>query len=336
MALNAKVAYGLIGAAVLFRTVRGMQRRFSLKNKVVVITGGSRGLGFALAQEFAKRGARLAICGRDEETLARARDRLQTSGFQVYAYPCDVRIRSDVERFLRAVLERYGALDVLVNNAGTIQYGPGTTMTQDDYKDAMDTHFWGAYYATEAVLPVMRRKRAGRLINIASIGGLVSVPHLLPYNASKFAFVGYSEGLHAELARFNICVTTICPGLMRSSSPRNALFKGKNVAEYATFSLMGTSPFISMNVRRAARRVVKACIRGEARVVLSHPAYALAVMHSVFPNAVQSVFAFANALLPKEGGIGAELATGAQSASPLSDSVLTALGKKAEVAFNQR
>ncbi|MBC5829337.1 MAG: SDR family NAD(P)-dependent oxidoreductase [Candidatus Eremiobacteraeota bacterium] len=336
MAFNKKAAYGLAAAAVLFSAARGMQRRFSLKNKVVAITGGSRGLGLALAQEFAKRGARLAVCGRNEETLARARTLLQTAGFQVYTYPCDVRIRQDVERFVHAVLERYGALDVLVNNAGTIQYGPMTTMTQDDYKDAMETHFWGAYYATEAVLPVMRRKGAGRLVNIASIGGLVSVPHLLPYNASKFALVGYSEGLHAELARFNICVTTICPGLMRSGSPRNAFFKGKNVAEYAIFSLMGTSPFTSMNARRAAHRVVKACMRGEPRVVLSHPAYALAVLHSLFPNAVQSVFAFANALLPKEGGIDKNLASGAQSASPLSESVLTALGKKAEIAFNQR
>lgn len=208
-------------------------------------------------------------------------------------------------------------------------------MTHGDYKDSMDTHFWGAYYATEAVVPAMRRKGAGRLVNIASIGGLMSVPHLLPYCASKFALVGYSQGLRAELARFNIRVTTVCPGLMRSGSPRNALFKGKNTAEYAIFSLIGTSPLTSMSARRAACRIVKACVRGEGRIVLSHPAYALALLHSFLPNVVQSAFAAANSLLPKEG-IGNAVATGAQSASPISESLLTALGKKAEVAYNQR
>src|SRR5262249_50390239 len=147
--------------------------------------------------------------------------------------PCDITDRERVEEMVAVVQYRWGPVDVLINNAGTISVGPVETMTLDDYRRAMRTHFWGPLYTIHAVLPAMRRRGTGRIVNISSIGGKVSVPHLLPYNASKFALVGYSEGLRAELARDGIVVTTVCPGLMRTGSPRHAFFKGRHRAEYA-------------------------------------------------------------------------------------------------------
>src|SRR6185503_4123757 len=122
-----------------------------------------------------------------------------------------------------------------------------------------------------AVLPEMRARREGRIVNITSIGGKISVPHLLPYSASKFALVGLSEGLRAELAKDGIVVTTICPGLMRTGSPRNATFKGQHRAEYAWFSIGDSLPVTAMSADRAARQILTACKRGEAEVVLSVP-----------------------------------------------------------------
>jgi short-subunit dehydrogenase len=118
----------------------------------------------------------------------------------------------------------------------------------------------------------MRERGGGRVANIASIGGLVAVPHLLPYSASKFALVGLSQGMHAELAREGILVSTIAPGLMRTGSPRNALFKGAREQEYAWFAISDSLPLLSMSATRAARRIVQAIERGEARVVLGLPA----------------------------------------------------------------
>src|SRR5438105_6875199 len=118
----------------------------------------------------------------------------------------------------------------------------------------------------------MRRRRACRSVNGPSIGGKVSMPHLLPYNASKFALVGLSEGLRAELAKDGIVVTTVCPGLMRTGSPRNANFKGQHRAEYAWFAISDSLPGASMSVERAARQILDACKRGDAEVVLSLPA----------------------------------------------------------------
>src|SRR5205823_4029010 len=135
---------------------------------------------------------------------------------------CDVTHRREVTQFVRATRERFGRIDVLVNNAGTIEVGPMEVMTLDDYDRAMKTHFWGPLYMVLAVLPELRKRREGRIVNVSSIGGKISVPHLLPYCASKFALTGFSQGLRAELAKDGIVVTTVCPGLMRTGSPLNA------------------------------------------------------------------------------------------------------------------
>ena len=130
------------------------------------------------------------------------------------------------------MVDEIGQIDVLVNNAGIIQVGPLDTMTAEDFRRALQTHFWGPLNTILAVLPQMRMRKAGRIVNISSLGGRVSIPHLLPYSASKFALVGLSKGLHSELRKEGITVTTVCPGLMRTGSPRNAEFKGKHRAGY--------------------------------------------------------------------------------------------------------
>ena len=227
-------------------------------------------------------------------------------------------------------------MDVLVHNAGTIEVGPASVMTEEDYVDALRTHFWGAYNAIEAALPALIQSKDGRIVNIVSIGGLVAIPHLLPYSVSKFALLGYSLGLHAELGRKGISVTTVCPGLMRTGSARNARFKGRNRAEYGWFALGAALPFTSIDARRAARRIVKACLRGEALVVLTLQARLLAAMQHLFPGLTAKVLRLAARLLPAEGGIGSDSARGHESESPLTESFLTLLSKKAEVELNQR
>ena len=138
--------------------------------------------------------------------------------------------REDVERAISQTIGHYGSIDVLINNAGIIQVGPLDHMKLSDYDDAMKTHFWGPLFLVLAVLPHMRNQGGGRIVNISSIGGRISVPHLVPYSASKFALAGLSDGLRAELARDQIVVTTVCPGLMRIGSPINAAFKGQRAA----------------------------------------------------------------------------------------------------------
>jgi short-subunit dehydrogenase len=323
------------GALVAARALVRRARRYDVRGRVVLITGGSRGLGLVLARELAREGARLAICARDAKDLERAREELEAGGATVLAAPCDVTDQDRVEEMVRAVRDHFGQIDVLINNAGVIEVGPMEVMTVADYEEAMKTHFWAPLYTTQAVLDGMRARGEGRIVNIASIGGKISVPHLLPYSASKFALVGFSEGLRAELAKDGIVVTTVCPGLMRTGSPRNATFKGRHRAEYAWFTISDSLPVTSMAAERAARQIVEALKRGDAEIVLTIQAKMAALFHGLFPGLTADILGAVNSLLPGPGGIGANRAKGKESESNLAPSWLTALSDRAAEENNQ-
>jgi NAD(P)-dependent dehydrogenase (short-subunit alcohol dehydrogenase family) len=244
-----------------------------------------------------------------------------------------------VEALVREVSDRLGPVDVLVNNAGTIEVGPVETMEVADFEHAMATNFWGALYAILAVLPDMRLRREGRIANIASIGGKIGVPHLVPYSASKFALVGLSEGLRADLATDGITVVTICPGLMRTGSPRHATFKGHHRAEYAWFSISDSLPMLSMDAARAARQIVESIRRGHAERVLSVPAKLAALGRALLPGVTSELLAGVNRLLPSGPGASNQRRQrrwkGEDSTSALSPSMLTILGERAARRHNQ-
>jgi short-subunit dehydrogenase len=171
----------------------------------------------------------------------------------------------------------------------------------------------------------MRLRGEGKIVNIASVGGKVSVPHLAPYCASKFALVGLSGAMRVELAKDGIDVTTVCPGLMRTGSHINAIFKGKNQQEYAWFSIANAFPLASVSAESAARRIVEACRQGEAEAIVSIQAELAIKMNAIFPELFAGISELINQLLPSAGGIGKGHATGLESTSFISPSILTAL-----------
>ena len=317
------------------RRLRPGHRFMDPRERTVFITGGSRGLGLELARTFAARGARVAICGRDADEVARAERDLAAHSAAALGLVADVRSTAEIARAITATVERFGPIDVLVNNAGIIQVAPLDALTRADYEDAMATHFWGPLDAIEAVLPSMRARGAGRIVNVASIGGRISVPHLLPYSASKFALVGLSEGLRAELVREAIYVTTVIPGLMRTGSPENATFKGKNRQEYTWFSISDSLPLISVDVTEAARTIVTAVEHGDAEVTISAPAVLGSLAHGVLPSAVVEALGLVARFLPRSGGIGRDARRGAESHSGVAPSFLTAATQRRAVTQNE-
>jgi short-subunit dehydrogenase len=323
------------GVLILARSVLRKMHEYELAGKTVLITGGSRGLGLVLARECAAEGSHVVICARDDQELKRARGELQNCGAEVLAIKCDVSDSTSVSEMVRAIHERLGPVDVLINNAGVIEVGPLEVMTREDFDEAMKVHFWGPLNTILAVLPEMRQRKQGRIVNISSIGGKISVPHLVPYSASKFALVGLSKGLRAELLKDGIVVTTVCPGLMRTGSPRNAHFKGRHRAEYAWFSISDALPLTSIKAERAARQIIDACKAGRAELVISVQAKAAVLFDSLFPELSADLLALANRLLPGPGGIGAQRAKGKDSASSWSPSWLTALNEHAALKNNE-
>src|SRR5690348_787008 len=170
------LAAALAGPA-LGLTVLRAGRRVNLSGQVVLITGGSRGLGLALAREFASRGCHLILCARNGDELERAKTDLSAFPARVVTVRCDVTSPGQVGKCVEEAISRFGRIDILVNNAGAITVGPVQTMTLEDFAEAMDVMFWGTVHATFACLPHFRARGCGRIVNITSIGGLVSIPH---------------------------------------------------------------------------------------------------------------------------------------------------------------
>jgi NAD(P)-dependent dehydrogenase (short-subunit alcohol dehydrogenase family) len=247
--------------------------------------------------------------------LDRAREQLLARSPRVLAVQCDITVPAQLDELIRGTLGHFGSIDMLINNAGIIEVGPMQEMTLADYRDAFNTHFCGPLHATLAALPVMRAQKGGRIVNITSIGGKVAAPHLLPYTASKFALVGFSEGLRAELARENVFVTTVVPGLFRSGSARHAVFKGRHRREYAWFSTASVLPLVSIDPDRLARRILRAAQHGQAELITPLAASVQARINGLMPGFTSEISALINRWLPSAGGIGNRRAEGVHSQS---------------------
>ena len=330
---NWLVAAGLSGALAAFALWSNRRGSYDLRGKTVLITGGSRGLGLVLARQAAAEGARVAICARDEAELARARQELVAPADDencIRALTCDVTAAADVRTLVAVVEKQFGPVDVLINNAGIITAGPLENLDQRDFEECLNTHFWAPFHTMQAVLPAMRRRGEGRIVNISSLGGKVAIPHMAPYTASKFALTGLSEGFRTELSQHGIRVTTVCPGLMRTGSARQALVKGQQQKEYAVFSIADSLPGLTMSAEQAARQIWSACRRGDGEVILSLPAKLLAVLHGVLPGTVTDALGWLNRSLPEAALApnGSERRKGYESESALSESFLTTLNKK--------
>lgn len=297
--------YGLVmaGSYYAVRALRTAFRLQSLRGKIVLITGGSKGLGMILARDFALAGARVAICARSVDELEKARSWIhKEAAAAILAVPCDVSQRDEVERMIKHVQRVYGPIDILINNAGTIAVAPLEATTVEDFEKAQNTMFWGMLYPILAVLPAMREKKRGQIVNITSIGSMISIPHMIPYSSAKFAALGLSLGLFTELKSAGIKVTTILPGLMRTGSFINAEFNGRKEAEYKWFSVAASLPFLSLSAERAARKIIKAVVNEDSLRILGLPAQIAATIQANFPRFALHGLSLINRLLPKVDG----------------------------------
>ena len=298
--MNSRVWLGagalLVGGWLTARVIR--TARYELRDKVALISGGSRGLGLVLARHICDEGGKVALLARDPEELARAKDDLTARGGRVLTVECDLLDRDQIHAAVRKVIDHFDRIDILINNAGIIEVGPLDHMSREDYERAMRLHFWAPYELISQMLPEMRVWGGGRIVNITSIGGKVAVPHFAPYSASKFALTGFSDAIRAELARDNIQVTTVAPGLMRTGSHVNARFKGKHDAEFAWFSAGAGAPLISMDAGRAARKIVAAFRRGQPSLTLTFAARGAIAGNALFPNLTGHTMKIVNRFLP--------------------------------------
>jgi NAD(P)-dependent dehydrogenase (short-subunit alcohol dehydrogenase family) len=337
--LTVVAAGAALGLGAAAREAQARDREADLRGEVALVTGGSRGLGLALSRELARQGCKLAICARDETELEAARAELEQGGAEVLAVTCDVADPTQVAAMVEAVTRHYGGIDILINNAGIMVVAPVETITRADFERVMAINFWGVLNPTLEVLPGMRTRGAGRIVNITSIGGKISVPHLLPYSCAKFAAVGLSEGLRAELADTGISVTTVVPGLMRTGSHLNAEFGGEQEAEYRWFALGASAPYpVAVRADRAARLVVRAAKRGQAECTYPLSAVIAARLSGLLPTTTTNALAVVDRFLPRPPRQAAGTRPGTAVEADIEGPVLraaTILGRSAAEEYKQ-
>jgi short-subunit dehydrogenase len=286
-------------AAAWFATRRLSRTDYSFRGRTVVLTG-ARGLALAMARRFADEGAHVWLVARSMDELLSAADELVAGGGWVRTICADIRRPDHVTRIVDTVAAAGERIDVLINNAGTIEVGPVEHAKLEDFQDALATHFWGPLGMIRASLPLLRASGEGRIVNIASIGGRVPVPHLAAYTASKFALVGLSESLRAELKKERVLVTTVTPGLMRTGSYVNVKLRGRHPDELRWFTALSATPLTSMRADRAARMIVEACRHGRATLTPGVQAKLAVLLHALAPNLYASINAMVDrALLPQ-------------------------------------
>lgn len=258
-----------------------------MKGKVVIITGGSSGIGKALAAEFGLRGSRVMITGRNGYNLEKATNELAAKGVEVISFRGDVGIEDDNRRMAELAIEKFGTIDILVNNAGISMRALFEEADLEVVRRVMDTNFWGMVYATKYCMPEIIRNR-GSIIGISSVAGFRGLPARTGYSASKFALNGFLEALRLELAPKGTHVLTACPGFTSTNIRVTALTKNG--------ALQGESPREENNMMSAeacAHYIYAATVKRKRSLVLTTQGKLTVFMNKWLPGLVdRAVFNF--------------------------------------------
>jgi NAD(P)-dependent dehydrogenase (short-subunit alcohol dehydrogenase family) len=301
---TAQVLTGIVAAAAAYALMPSPEKR--RPGQVVLITGGSRGLGLALADRYGRSGAKLILVSRNVDELTEARNTLLARGSvqaseDVLLLPADLTDAAQAIMLIDHAISHFGRIDVLINNAGVIEVGPVENQPIAAYRRAMATNFFAALHTTHAALPHLLSRNSihgdAAIVNIASIGGKFAMPHMLPYVASKFALVGFSEGLHAELRHKRVRVTTVCPGLMRTGGEVHAQYTGRTIKEQRWFKLAARTPILAASVTHAANKIYNAVAAGRAEITITPQAWLAARIAGLAPATTQYAASLVNELI---------------------------------------
>ena len=248
-----------------------------MKDKVIIITGGTSGIGRALAEEFGSHGSKVLITGRNKEQLEATVSALQSKGIQIEGFAGDVSVEEDNLKMADTAINRFGTIDVLINNAGISMRALFEEVDLDVIKKVMDINFFGALYATKYCLPEIVKNR-GSVVGISSIAGYRGLPGRTGYSASKFALNGFLEVLRTEYLKRGVHVLTACPGFTASSIRKNALTKDG--------SKQGESPRAEeemMSAEECARHIYRATLKRKRQLILTSQGKMTVWFNKLFP-----------------------------------------------------
>jgi short-subunit dehydrogenase len=260
----------------------------SFENKVAVVTGAASGIGRALAQQLARRGAELALVDVNASALADTATSVAATGRRVTTHVVDVADAARMEALAEEVVAQHGRVELLVNNAGVSVTGPFEEQSIDDWRWIVGVNLWGVVHGCKFFLPHLRKNREAHIVNLSSTFGIVGMPTQSSYCATKFAVRGLSEALWAELRGSGIGVTSVHPGAVRTNIVRASRTADPSAKQRMAerFDRMAMSP------EKAARKILRAVERDKLRVVICPEAHAADWAKRLFPAGVHRILGY--------------------------------------------
>ncbi len=249
-----------------------------MKDNVIIITGGSSGIGKALAEEFGKHGSKVLITGRNQSDLQAAVDELRQKGIIISGFPADVSRPEDNRNMAAEAIRVYGKIDVLINNAGISMRALFEEVDLDVVRKVMDINFYGVLYATQSCLPEIMKNK-GSVVGISSIAGYRGLPGRTGYSASKFALNGFLEVLRTEMLKKGVHVLTACPGFTASNIRKRSLVNDG--------SAQGESPrdeATMMTAQECARYIYRATVKRKKVIILTAQGKLTVFLNKWFPG----------------------------------------------------
>ena len=226
------------------------------KNKVVLITGASSGIGKQTAIEFAKLGSNIILVARTKNKLEQVENQLKQFNVTTLVCPCDVSKKEQVENMSKIVLKKFNSVDILINNAGFAIYGSVFDLSIDEIESQMETNYFGMIYCTKLFLPLMIKQKSGHIVNVASVAASFGLPGIASYCASKFAMLGFSEGLKHELSGTGVGITVVSPIMVKT-----------DFFEHPSFAKMPKYSPTSLNPKTVAKAIVKAANSSRLEII---------------------------------------------------------------------
>lgn len=263
--------------------------KVDFKKKTVIITGASSGIGESAAIEFAKKGAQLGLVARRKEKLEELEEKLSKFSTKSKSFPCDVSDKTQVSKMAKQVIESFGKIDVLVNNAGFAIYGSVSKLSIEEIESQMATNYFGMVYCTKNFLPSMLEQKSGHIVNVASVAASFGLPGIASYCASKFAMLGFSEGLKHELHGTGVGVTVVSPIMVRTNFFDHKSFE--KMPKYSKTAL--SSKTVAKAVLRAANSprleiIVPGIVRGAVWAKHTIPYLINPIVSSAFKKQLDS------------------------------------------------
>ncbi len=248
------------------------------KNQVVLITGASSGIGKDTAIEFAKLGANIVLVARKKDKLEQTAHELKKFNTSILVCQCDVSKRDQVKEMSKTVLEKFGSVDILVNNAGFAIYGSVSDLTIDEIESQMDTNYFGMIYCTKNFLPSMLKNKSGHIVNVASVAASFGLPGIASYCASKFAMLGFSEGLKHELKGTGIGITVVSPIMVQT-----------NFLEHPSFEKMPKFSPASLSSKTVAKTILKAANSSRLEIIVPSVVRGAVWVKNTFPYFINPI-----------------------------------------------